>query len=99
MPRFSSKTVALTACTFFVLTALVIASCGGTSVQLVSGKHPEVDKNPMCGECHEDKKNLDHKVNFVHISLVRIPQTSDCKVCHTEAGCAASCHDSWSIDK
>ena len=99
MPRFSNQSVAMIAFIFLALAALAIVSCGGTSMQLVSDKHPEAGKNLMCSECHEDKKNLDHTKNFLHLDIVRTPQYSDCKLCHTESGCAASCHDSWSIDQ
>ena len=77
-------------------TALILAACAATSSQTVSDKHPAVDKKPLCGECHEDKKAMDHNRDWgTKHEFTRGPQKADCMFCHGDiAACGEVCHPS-----
>ena len=76
--------------------ALVLAACAATSSQTVSDKHPAVNKDPLCGECHEDKKAMDHNKDWgTKHEFTRGALKPDCILCHGDiAACGGMCHPS-----
>jgi hypothetical protein len=96
MPRMSNRSIVLFALASLVIAAFTLVSCAGTQTRTTSSTHPEVEKNPICGECHDDKQIMDHnkKWGSKH-EFTMNPQKPDCILCHGDiAECGGMCHPS-----
>jgi len=81
MSRTSNGTVVLALFALLVMATFTFTSCAGTQTQSVSNDHPEVDKNPMCGECHDGKEMMNHNKGWVrstNLRGIRKSQTAYC---------------------
>lgn len=76
-----------------LLGMFLVTACAGP--QVAKTAHPALDTNkPVCGECHDDMKNLNHNRgmwNEGHGNVVG-DQKGTCGTCHNVQICGM-CHD------
>ncbi len=84
--------------TLVILLSAVIAAffaCAERRYEVVW--HPEeLDKKPLCSECHEDDKTaLDHTADYIERhKFYSSQQQETCAVCHKQSFCA-DCHANY----
>jgi uncharacterized ion transporter superfamily protein YfcC len=96
MSKMPNSSVALLLCIALVTAIFTFVSCAGTQTKTTSSKHPEVDKDPMCSECHDDKRTMDHDKKWgTKHEYTMNPQKPACMLCHGDiANCGGMCHSS-----
>ena len=96
MSRMSGSSVVVILFVVLAMATITLVSCAGTQTKSVSSNHPEVDKNPMCGECHDGKGTMNHDKQWsTKHEFTRNPQKPDCILCHGDIpNCGGMCHPS-----
>jgi hypothetical protein len=96
MSRISNRSFAPYFCIAVVIAVFTLVSCAGTQTKTTSSNHPEVDNNPMCSECHDDKQIMDHDSMWgTKHEFTLNPQKGDCVYCHGNiSSCGSGCHAS-----
>ena len=96
MSRMSHRVVGPYCCMALIIAVFTLVSCAGTQTKTTSSEHQEVDKDPICSECHDDKQAMDHNKEWgTRHEFTLGPQKADCIYCHGNiSSCGSGCHAS-----